>query len=325
RWDTFMISGNLWLGALQSPNLELRSKARRKLVIFIQPAHIPELINLLPQPGPNVPAYEILQEVTGQTLDPSIKSWRAWWARTHGRVDLVGHLLNDTRRQIAQRPISPLDADRLWYAPGHLSDTRAKPDERPAAEQALVNSWNDWVHQDVKRYVNDWSAAKPVIDRVTHQPDLRVNKLLEALCADPGYGDYTSVVLAWRQSLASLPVLQAAYERMPTVGRALARGALGDKTALKDLLRLIEKNPEPLSTALMDDETRSYAEFLHTVGSLPAEQAFELLSHHAFGLASASTRSEKKKALKKAEAWLHENESSLSLDKRRGYYVNAAP
>jgi hypothetical protein len=62
RWDAFALSGNLYLAGLRSPNPDLRDKARKKLVAFIQKQHIPELIELLKSPGPNVLAYEILQE-----------------------------------------------------------------------------------------------------------------------------------------------------------------------------------------------------------------------------------------------------------------------
>src|SRR4029077_18273029 len=47
RWDSFSIAGNLYLAALKSANTDFRSRARQKLVGFIQPAHIPVLISIL--------------------------------------------------------------------------------------------------------------------------------------------------------------------------------------------------------------------------------------------------------------------------------------
>src|SRR5437762_3221603 len=69
RWDGFSIAGNLYLAALKSTNTDFRARARQKLIGFIQPAHIPILISLLETPGPNVLAFEVLQEVTGQSMD----------------------------------------------------------------------------------------------------------------------------------------------------------------------------------------------------------------------------------------------------------------
>src|SRR6266480_4639108 len=60
RWDTFTLSGNLYLSGLQSKNPDLRDKARKKLPCFIQRPHIPELISMLQIPGPNVLAYDVL-------------------------------------------------------------------------------------------------------------------------------------------------------------------------------------------------------------------------------------------------------------------------
>jgi len=163
------------------------------------------------------------------------------------------------------------------------------------------------------------------MDRITHQPDPRASRFLEQLVNDPGYGDYASVVLAWRSSAGSMPVIQAAYARQPTVGRALARGSLGDKTALRDLLKIIEKHrTQPLSFNIMDDNVRSYVQTLHTGGVIPAEQAFELLAHHVFDFDGVSTRSEKKKAVQAAERWLKNNESQLTFDRRRGYFTTPA-
>ena len=145
--------------------------------------------------------------------------------------------------------------------------------------------------------------------------------------SDPGYGDYASVVLAWRSSRASLPIIQAVYAQQPTVGRALARGSLGDTTALQDLLKIIGRHrDQPLSFNVMDDNVRLYAQTLHTVAVIPAEQAFELLTHHGFGFDSATTRSQKRKAVKTAERWLKDNESRLVFDRRREYFtLPAAP
>jgi hypothetical protein len=321
RWDTFPLCGNLWLAGLRSPNDDLRARARKRLVAFIQPAHVPELIELLRVPGPNVPAYEILQEVTGKNLDPSAALWRKWWAQTHGKVDLVGHLLKDTRDRIAQHPITTLDQDRFWHLPKEIHDANTLPEKRSTSEQAAVSTFNDWAKTDVKRYVDAWTDAKPLLDRISHQPDRRVNVFLEKLVADPGYGDYASVILAWRSSADSLPAIQQAYEQLPTVGRALARGSLGDKTALRDLLNSIEKNPAPPALPIMDDTVRAYVQTLHTVGVVSAERAFELLCHSTFELNTALTKSDEKKAVRKAKRWLDENEASLVFDRRRNYFV----
>ena len=117
RWDTFTLSGNLYLAALQSRNPDLRDKARKKIVCFIQPAHIPALIDLLKISGPNVLAYEVLQEVTGQHMDPSIKLWRNWWIKGGSKTDLVGHLLKDTGAQIQNHRVHEFDQERYWYLP----------------------------------------------------------------------------------------------------------------------------------------------------------------------------------------------------------------
>ncbi len=163
--------------------------------------------------------------------------------------------------------------------------------------------------------------AKPVLDRVIHQPDPRVNTFLETLTSDSGYGDYASVILAWRSSRASLPVIQTAYQAKPTVGRALARGSLGDKTALDDLLSIIERHQsQPLSYKIMDDDARNMLNTLRTVGVVPAEQAFKLLCHQNFEFESAMTSKEKKKEFKKAKNWLKDNINRLTFDRRRGYF-----
>lgn len=322
RWDAFTLAGNLWLAALRSPKPDLRYKARKRLVAFVQPAHIPVLIDTLRIPGPNVLAYEILQEVTGQSLEPNIKIWQGWWAKMSRKADLVGHLLKDTKGQLQKRAIRDFDPDRFWYAPAPIKEARIAFASRSLSEQSLVMGWTEWANTDVREYVEEWSAAKPIIDRIIHQPDPRVNAYLERLVGDPGYGDYVSVVLAWRAGKEALPAIQAAYRRYPTVGRALARGSLGDKEALEDLLNRIEKRGSPLSFYLMDDALRAYAQTLRTVGVIPAEQAFELLTHHVFDFENAGTRSEKKKVVKKAKRWLAKNGKALSFDRRRGYYVS---
>ena len=243
RWDTFTLSGNLYLAGLRSANPDLRDKARKKLVCFIQPAHIPALIDLLKVPGPNVLAYEILQEVTGLHIDPSTKAWQAWWAKRR--------LQNRYRGPSAERyPDAAVGASRratsssrsvFGICPkGSKTRKRLMPSGRKGT--AKISEWNNWVNSEVKRYVEDWAAAKPVLDRLVHQPDPRVNKGLESLVSDAAYGDYASVVLAWRSSARSTSIKAAPYQTRPTVGRALARGSLGDKTALVDLLRIIEKH-----------------------------------------------------------------------------------
>jgi len=322
RWDTFTLSGNLFLSGLKSANPDLRDKARKKLVNFIQPAHIPVLIDLLKVPGPNVLAYDILQEVTGQHIDPIVKAWQAWWAKNGKTADLVGHLINDTRSQLANHTAHAFDQERFWYLPPGLDDAQIPYSRRPSAEQTKISDWNAWVNTDVKKYVEDWSADKPLLDRVIHQPDPRVNKFLETLLPDAGLGDYAGVVLGWRSSRDSLDALRAASQATPTVGRILARGSLGDKSALGDLLQIMERHQtSPLSYKIMDDDARVLLMTLRTVGMISAEQAFELLAHANFEFESAMTSKEKKKAYKKAKAWLKDNQARLTLDPRRGFYV----
>ena len=165
-----------------------------------------------------------------------------------------------------------------------------------------MSQWNDWVKSDVGRYADDWSVAKPILDRLIHQPDPRVNKFLETLTTDAGYGDYASVLLAWRSSAPSLEAIATAYQAKPTVGRALARGSLGDKTSLTDLLSIMERHQsEPLSYKIMDDDARNMLTTLRTVGVVPAEQAFELLCHHNFDFQSILT-SKRRKSLQESEA-----------------------
>jgi len=322
RWDTFTLSGNLYLAGLQSKNTELRDKARKKLVAFIQPAHIPALIDLLRVPGPNVMAYDLLQEVSGQRIDPNAKSWQKWWAKNSKTADLIGHLIGNTRTQLGSGTVHAFDQDRFWYVPQGITNTMTPFAERPAAEQTRISDWNAWVHNDVKRYVDEWAVNKPIIDRLIHQPDPRVNQFLESLVPDPGMGDYASVVLGWRSSAGSVDAIRSASQTTPTVGRFLARGSLGDKTALNDLLQIIEKHQsDPLTYKLMDDDARSMLTTLRTVGVISAEQAFQLLAHTNFEFESARTAKEKKKAYKKAKAWLKDNESRLTLDHRRGFYT----
>ena len=149
-----------------------------------------------------------------------------------------------------------------------------------------------------------------------------MSKYLETLAADPGYGDYASVVLAWRSSQRSLSVIVAASKSQPTVGRALARGSLGDRASLEDLLQIIERHKtQPLSYKIMDDEARGYLASLRTVGVVPAEQAFELLCHRNFDFNSAYTSREKNQAFKSAKAWLKQYATRLALDRRRGYFT----
>jgi hypothetical protein len=71
----------------------------------------------------------------------------------------------------------------------------------------------------------------------------------------------------------------------------------------------------------MDELLRHYSQTLHTVGVLPAERAFELLTHRAFDFETATTAREKRRSLRKAERWLADNLDALVLDKRRGFYT----
>ncbi len=322
RWDSFALAGNLWLASLGSPNEEIRNKARKKLVQFIQPAHVPALIEMLAMPKSNLQVYQVLWEITGQKLDPSVKTWRRWWAKEQKHVDIVGHLLKDTRDQINIHPITPFDQDRFWYLPTSISDARIPYAERAPKEKEIITEWNAWANQEPRRYVNSWKAIKPVLDRITHQPDPRVNSYLEQLTHDPGYGDYVSVVLAWRANASSLTAIKSAFAATPSVGRALARGSLGDKTALRDLLVKISAHPSPLTFTIMDDDARTTLDILRTVGVVPAEQAFELLAHQAFDFDGAATRSDKKKATQKAKRWLDEHYDTLMIERRRGYFLS---
>ncbi len=322
RWDTFTLSGNLYLAGIKSPNPELRSKSAKKLVGFIQPAHIPILIELLASGESALQAQEVLQEVTGQNLGPAMKNWQTWWGRGGSKTDLVGHLLNDTRAQLNGRTIQDFDQERFWYIPDGIAKAQTTYADRSKKEQMKISEWNNWARTDVRRYVEEWNSVKPILDRIIHQPDPRVTKFLETLVAAPGYGDYASIVLAWRSSTTSLPLIQDAYKTKGTVGRALARGSLGDKVAMVDLLRIIDRHQSsPLSYKIMDEDAHSLLTTLRTVGVIPAEQAIELLSHHHFDFDSAYTPKDKKKAFDKIKEWMKENIAQLSLDARRGYYT----
>ncbi len=321
RWDTFTLSGNLYLEGLRSPNAELGAKARKRLIHFIQPTHIPQLIELLSVPGPNVLAYEVLQEATGKTFDPNVGVWRLWWKKNQAKVDVVGHLLQDTKELLEANAIALIPVEKFWYVPQGITDTHIPMAKRSAKDQTSIRQWTDWANNDVKRYLDDWATLKLTLDRLTHQPDPRVRLYLERLASEPGYGDYASIVLAWRSSQASLPALHAAYQSHPTVSRVLARGSLGDPSALEDLLAELEKHEaQPLSFAIMDDNMRGYSQTLHTLGIVPAEQAFELLTHHVFDFDGAVTKREKKKAVELAKRWLKEHQAELVFDKRRGYF-----
>jgi hypothetical protein len=324
RWDTFALSGSLYLTGLQSKNPDLRDRARKKLIGFIQPAHIPAVIDLLRIPGPNVLAYEVLQEATGQHIDPSVKSWQKWWQKTKGKVDVVGHVLNDTRNRLKESHVHAFDQERFWYAPAGVDDVQIPFGRRPEREQQKISDWSNWVRNDVKMYAEDWATPKTILDRIVHQPDPRVSKYLETLANDPGFGDYASIVLAWRYSVNSLPIITSAWKTLPTPGRALARGSLGDKTALADLLEIIERHQsQPLTYKIMDDDARSILTNLRTVGIVSAEQALKLLCHQNFDFESANTAKEKKKVYKTAKTWLTKNAARLQLDRRRGYYTVA--
>lgn len=322
RWDAFELSGSLYLSGLKSRNPDLRDKARRKMAAFIQTKHVPELIELLNVPGPNVLAYEILKEATGQPISPSVPAWRKWWKLYGGKVDVTGHLLKVTRARLKQTRIHPFDQERFWYLPEGIKDAQMPFARRPERDQDAISSWNNWAMRDVRRFVDDWTDVKEVLDRVVHHPDPRVNKYLETLVTDPGYGDYASVLLAWRSSRNSLPILQMASRSQPTVGRILAIGTLGDRTSLEKLLQVMERHQtQPLSYKIMDDQTRNYLPALRTVGIFPAEQAFELLCHRNFDFTSAYTMKEKKAAFKEAKSWLRANASKMTFDRRRGYFA----
>lgn len=320
RWDAFNLSGNLWLAALQSSNSDHRLRARQRLIGFIQPVHLPVLIGILKIPGPNVLAYEILQEITGQTLDPSVPSWKAWWQRTGGKVDLIGHILDGSETHISGYTVKPLDPQLFWYLPETVRQAAMPYAKRSSKEQLEISRWNETAGREVKAYIDDWSGLKPWFDRIIHHADPRVSAYLESLIKDPGLGDYASMVLAWRGSKASLGAIQNADAQSPSAGRAMARGVLGDKAALSDLLAMIDHNPQPFSFAIMDQTVHGFVDILHSAGMLPAEQAFEALTHQSFGFTEANTRSEKKKALRAARRWLAKNGEVLVYD-AHGYFV----
>jgi|GEM_PF-1994631 hypothetical protein len=318
--DSFSLAGNLWLAALRSANPDYKLKARQKLVEFIQPAHIPVLISILKIPGPNVQAYEILQEVTGQSFDPREKTWKDWWTRKHGKVDLTGHMLKVVSTQLSQTVIRPADLGSFWYVPEQIKNASLPYAKRSSSEQLVVTHWNEWAGNDVRRFVDDWMRAKPLFDKIVHQPDPRVNNYLQNLISDPSFSDYASVILAWRGSKSSLSAIQHAFPRHPTPSLALARGSLGDRDALRDLIQMTRNNPNPSSFGIMDQNARSYVSWLRLIGIVPAEQALELLTHHNFGFESAATRREKKKAIKQAEKWLKDNEGELLFNSKGGFF-----
>jgi hypothetical protein len=324
RWDAYNIAGSLWLSALRSPNTALRDKARRKMVQFVQIVHIPLLIQLLPDPTAGQAAHEILQEITGQPLPRATPPWRAWWAKNKTKVDIVAVLLRSTRAEVARHPISSFDHDRLWYVPDGIRDKDMAFNSRSPQEQELIQQWNGWAGTEVRTYVDSWADIKPVIERVVHHPDPRVNAFLERLLADRAYGDYAAIVLAWRQNVDALDALRTSYSTEQTVGRALARGSLGDTDALVALLQMIDHSgPRALSYGIMEDDVRSHLSGLRSVGILPAEEAFELLCHKNFGFAAAATGKEKRKKFDKATAWLKKNARNLIFDSRRGYFTVA--
>jgi hypothetical protein len=322
RWDAFNLAGNLWLGALQSTNTEVQSRARQQVVNFIQPAHIPVLINLLKIPGPNVLAYEILQDVTGHNVEPNPKLWEALWNKGTNQIDVVGRVLSQSRLQLQQLHIRPFDQTSLWYLPEELSRANLPYEKRSVSEKNVIGHWADTLKPEVARYLDQWETARPLFDRIVHQPDPRVGEYLRSLVSDHGFGDYVSIILAWRGDLAAQKLIQEAYSKEPSVGRALALAQMGDKNALQDLLKMIEAKKMPLSFGIMDDVMKGYAARLPALGQVPAEQAFEMLTNQDFGLATAPTAREKRKNYNKALRWLADHSMTLKLDKKRGYYVS---
>jgi len=169
--DGFNIAGNLYLAALMSTNSEPAFESTSEAHCFIQPAHIPVLINILNTPGPNVLAFEILQEVTGQSMDPTPKTWLSWWTINRDKMDLVGHQLNQTRIRLTQAQVRSFDQTMLWYLPEGVSHAHVPIDQRSMAEQTTIGQWNQWVNTDVKNYVADWisinrSLNKSFINRI---------------------------------------------------------------------------------------------------------------------------------------------------------------
>ncbi len=325
RWEGFNLAGNLWLAALKSANSDIRAKARKQLVYYIQPAHIPVLINILKEPGPNVLAFDVLRDVTGESLDPSVQAWSSWWNKAQGQIDLVGLLIHKTRTKIPELQVRGIDQAAFWYLPEGIERVGIPYAQRSIDEKNVIGRWSDWARADVGHYIDQWGDAKPLFDQIIHQPDVKVSEYLKSLLVDPGFGDYAAVILIWRGDSSALAPLQEAYKKHPSVGRALARGSLGDKTALEDLLKMIESHPTPLAFGIMDEQIRGYAAKLPGYGIVPAEQAFELLTHQRFGLSDARVAADKKRAYKKARRWLSENFTTLALDKKRGYYVSRTP
>jgi hypothetical protein len=321
RWDAFTLAGNLWLAALRSTNVDLQVRARQQLVHFIQPTHVPVLIDLLKTPGPNVLAYEILQEVTGRNIEPTPKLWLSLWNKNRGKIDVVGRVLNQSRLQLRQLHIRPFEESAFWYVPEGVSRANTPYAKRSTDEKNAVGHWADAAKADANWYLDQWAIAKPLFDRIVHQPDPRVGGYLRSLAKDPGFGNYVAVVLAWRGDAASIKLIDDAYAQEPSVGRALALGSMGDKNAVQDLLKMIETRKQPLSFGLMDETLQSHAARLPALGIIPAEQAFELLTHQNFGLSAAVTAGEKRKSYGKALRWLADNFAALKLDRKRGYYV----
>lgn len=322
RWDAYSLAGNLWLSALKTPNDGLREKARRKMIQFVQPSHVPELINQLKSPPAKAPAYEILREISGQNLPPDPAAWAKWWNANRASLDVVGNLIATSRAQLADHPITPFTHERLWYPPDGVRDRPMAYEKRTPEEQVLLQRWNAWALGEARRYAVSWADAKPLLERITHHPDPRVNKFLEALLKDEAYGDYAALVLAWRQSRDSLPALVKSNADFPTVARSLARGSLGDKQALLDLLAIIDRSgSRPLSYGYMEDDLRSLLPSIKGVGVLPAEEALELLCHKGFGFAAAETGKEKRKRFEKARDWLQKNIDKMAFDPRRGYFA----
>ncbi len=320
RYDTFTLAGNLWLAALRSANPDYQARARQRLVGFIQPAHIPILIDMLKVPGASVQACEVLRDVTGQSFGPAWKTWMDWWKRKKGKVDVSGHVLEVARAQLREAKLHSVDIEKYWYLPEKINDAGIVYSRRSRVEQRIITRWNQWANRDVRRYVNDWGSVKPLFENIVHQRDERVDIFLRELVSDQDFGDYAGIALAWRGDAASLGSVQKAYAQNPTPSLALARGSMGDKKALDDLLQMIQEQRNPLSLNIMDRNARAYADFLRTIGVVPAEQAFQLLTHRNFGFETACTRGEKERAAKLAERWLHKKEKYLVFNKNGSYF-----
>lgn len=320
RWDSFTLAGNLWLGALSSENPEYRLRARQRLPGFIQPAHIPALIHWLKKPGAGVVAYEVLKDVTAQGFAPEPKDWQSWWKNAGGRFDFAGTLLHGVQLDVARYRVRTFAQEAFWYLPDGVKRSDTPYDQRSSYEQVLISHWNDWVGNDVRNFTEDMQVAKPLLERVIHHDDSRILPFLTDLLKDPGLGDYAAKVLAWRGSQAALEPLKQGYRQAPSPGKALARGLLGDKDALRDLLDLMEKHPQPLSYGIMDANARNYADLLPGHGILSAEQAFERLVNKSFGLLEAKRKKEKRAAVSKAKRWLKKRYDKLVFDQTRGVF-----